>query len=115
MAVVGSIDSGLRNDQTVIFTKSVLDGVISIMLASTLGVGVLFSAVSVLILQGSIELFAGFLQHLLTDSLVVQISAVGGAMIFGIGASLAFDTKIKVANLLPAFFVAAGYYFFLLA
>ena len=114
MAVVGSIDSGLRDDQSIIYTKSVLDGVTSLMLASTLGVGVLFSAFAVLIYQGSIELFAGFLQHLLTDSLIVQISAVGGVMIFGIGANLVFDIKIKVANLLPAFLFAAGYYFLFL-
>ena len=114
MAVVGSIDSGLRDDQSIIFTKSVLDGVISVMLASTLGVGVLFSAIPILLYQGSIELFAGFLQHLLTDSLVVQISAAGGVMIFGIGANMVFDTKIKVANLLPAFLVAVGYYFLFL-
>ena len=114
MAVVGSIDSGLRDDQGVIFTKSVLDGVTSIILASTLGFGVAFSAIAVLLYQGSIEFFAGFLQNVFTDTLIVQISAIGGVMIFGIGVNMVLDAKIKIANLLPALPVAVGYYFLLL-
>jgi len=115
MAVVGSIDSGLRDDQSVIFTKSVLDGVFSLILASTMGVGVLFSAFPVLIYQGSIEFFAGFLQDVFTDTLVAQIAGVGGLMIFGIGTNTALDTKIKIANLLPGFLIALVYYFLFLA
>lgn len=114
MAVVGSIDSGLRDDQSVIFTKSVLDGMTSIILASTLGFGVAFSAVVVLLYQGSIEFFAGFLQNVFTDSLVTQIAAIGGVMIFGIGINVVLDAKIKIANLLPALPIAVGYYFLLL-
>ena len=114
MAVVGSIDSGLRNDQSVILTKSVLDFVGSMIFASSLGVGVLFSAVPVLLYQGTLEFFAGFLQYVLTPDLVVQISAVGGVMILGIGANMVVNAKIKVANLLPGFLVAAGYYYLLL-
>ncbi|MCL2569156.1 MAG: DUF554 domain-containing protein [Oscillospiraceae bacterium] len=115
MAVIGSIDSGLRDDQTIIFTKSVLDGVISLLLASTLGFGVLFSAISVFLYQGSIEIFAGFLQNVFTDSLITQISAMGGVMIFGIGVNLVVDAKIKIGNLLPALLVAVGYYFLILS
>ena len=114
MAVVGSIDSGLRGDQSVIFTKSVLDGVAALILASTLGFGVLFSAVAVLLYQGSIEFFAGFFQDVFTESLVTQISAVGGVMILAIGANMVLDAKIKVANLLPGLLVAVGYYFLFL-
>ena len=115
MAVVGSIDSGLRGDHSIVFTKSVLDALTSIILASTLGLGVLFSAVAVFIYQGSIEFFAGFLQNVFTDPLITQISAVGGVMIFAIGLNMVLDAKIKVANLLPGLLVAAAYYFLILA
>jgi len=111
MAVVGSIESGLGNDRNIIFTKSILDGITSMVLASTLGLGVLFAAVPILIYQGCIESFAGALQNVLTESLVAQISAVGGVMILGIGFNLVMNTKIKIANLLPGFLVAVGYYY----
>lgn len=111
MAIVGSIDSGLRNDQSIILTKSLLDGVSSVALASSLGVGVLFSAVAVFVYQGSIEFFAGRLQDLVTYELINQITAVGGVMILGIGANMAFETKIKVANLLPGLLFGVLYYY----
>ena len=114
MAIVGSLDSGLRGDHSIIFTKSVLDAVSSVILASTFGVGVLFSAVSVFIYQGSIEFFAGHLQNVITDGLIVQISAVGGVMILAIGFNMVFGKRIeriKAANLLPAFIFAVGYYY----
>jgi len=114
MAVVGSIDSGLRDDQSVIITKSILDAVSSVILASSLGIGVLFSAFAVLFYQGSLELFAGLLQNIFTPALVMQISAVGGVMILGIGANMVVSAKIRVANLLPGFFIAAGYYYLFL-
>ena len=114
MAIVGSIDSGLRDDQSVIFTKSILDGVSAMIFASTLGFGVLFSAGAVLVYQGLIEFFAGYLQNVLTSSLVTEISAVGGVMIMAIGVNMVVETKIKVANLLPGFIVAVGYYYIFL-
>jgi len=114
MAIVGSINSGLLNDQSVIITKSILDGVSAVFFASSLGVGVLFSAGPILLYQGSIELFAGFLQNALTSDLVTQISAVGGVMILGIGFNLTLGAKIRVANLLPGFLFAIGYYYFIL-
>ena len=111
MAVVGSIESGLGNDRSIIYTKSILDGITSMMLASTLGLGVLFAAIPVLLYQGSIELFAGSLKGILTDTLVTEISAVGGVMILSIGFNLVMNAKIKVANLLPGFLIAVGYYY----
>lgn len=110
MAVVGSIDSGLRGDQSIIISKSIIDAAAAMALASTFGAGVLFSAFAVLIYQGSIEFFAGHLQDVLTPELIGQISAVGGVMILGIGVNMALDAKIKVANLLPGFLVAVAYY-----
>ena len=110
MAVVGSIESGLGNDRSIIYAKSILDGVCAMVLASSLGLGVLFSAGVILLYQGSIELFAGFLQNTLTEPLIVQISAAGGVMILGIGLNMTLNAKIKVANLLPGLLFAAGYY-----
>ena len=114
MAIVGSLESGLGNDRSTIFTKSIMDGITSIMLASTLGLGVLFSAVPILLYQGSIEFFAGALNSVLTDPLVTQISATGGVMILGIGFNMVLNAKLKVANLLPGFVVAVGYYYLFL-
>ncbi|MCL2753221.1 MAG: DUF554 domain-containing protein [Defluviitaleaceae bacterium] len=114
MAVVGSLNSGLLGDRSIILTKSIIDSVAAMALASTLGFGVLFSAFSVFLYQGFIEFFAGFLQPFLTDGLIAQISAVGGVMILGIGVNVALDAKIRVANLLPAFVFAVLYYIVIL-
>jgi len=114
MAVVGSIESGLRNDYNTIFTKSILDGVIAMVFSSYMGFGVLFSAFSVLLYQGTIEFFAGYLQHILTMDLITQISAAGGIMILALGFNMVVDAKIKVANLLPGLLFAVGYYYLFL-
>ncbi|MCL2099239.1 MAG: DUF554 domain-containing protein [Oscillospiraceae bacterium] len=113
MAIVGSIESGLRNDQSIIFTKSVIDGVSAVVFASSFGAGVLFAAAAVFVYQGSIEFFAGYLQNILTDELITQLSAAGGVMIFAIGLNMAASAGIKTANLLPGFLFAAGYYYLL--
>jgi len=114
MSIVGSIESGLRGDRSIIMMKSTLDGVSSMIFASTLGVGVLFSVVAILVYQGSIEYFAGYLQNVLTGALVTQISAAGCVMILGIGLNMAINAKIRVANLLPGLVFAAVYsYLFL--
>ena len=114
MAVVGSIESGLRNDYSIIVTKSIIDAVAAMVFASYLGLGVLFSAFPVFIYQGTIEFFAGFLQNVLTTGLITQISAVGGLMIMALGFNMTLGAKIKVANLLPGLVVAVGYYFVVL-
>jgi hypothetical protein len=115
MAIIGSIESGLKNDRSIIFTKSILDGISAMIFASTFGFGVLFSALVVLVYQGSIEFFSGYLQNVLTDELITQISAVGGVMILGLGLNMALKVEIKVANFLPAFLFAVGYYIIILS
>jgi len=110
MAVVGSIESGLKGDHSIIITKSIIDGVAAMVFASYLGLGVLFSALSVFVYQGIIEFFAGFLQNILTASLIDQVSAVGGLMILALGLNMTAGAKIKVANLLPGLLFAVGYY-----
>jgi len=107
MAIVGSIESGLTGEHSIVITKSVIDAFSSVVLAATFGVGVLFSAVPVLLYQGGIEFFASRLQDVFTAGLVTQLSATGGVMIFAIGINMVFGEKIKVANLLPGFIFAA--------
>ncbi len=110
MAIIGSLESGLMGDHNILFAKSILDGVTSIILASTLGIGVIFSAVAVFIYQGAIIVFAGFLEPLLTAEVIREISIIGGILIFGIGTNMLEITKIKTANLLPAIIVPVLYY-----
>ena len=110
MSIVGSISAGLSQDYSVIFTKSILDGVSAIIFASTFGVGVLFSAAVILLYQGSIELFAGVLEPFLSDALVLQLSAAGSVMIFALGINMVLKSKLKTANMLPGLAVAVVYY-----
>jgi uncharacterized protein len=110
MAVIGSLDSGLRGDHTMLYAKSVIDGITAMILSSTLGVGVIFSAAVVFIYQGAIIIFAGLLEPLLTIDVIREISIIGGILIFGIGLSMMEIKKIKTVNLLPAIIVPVFYY-----
>lgn len=102
MAIVGSLDSGLRGDHSTLIAKSILDGVNSIILASTLGPGVMLSAVSVLLYQGSIALLAQVIQPILTERAITEMSAVGGVLILGIGLNMIRKERIPVGDLLLA-------------
>jgi len=114
MAIIGSLESGLRGNYDILFAKSVLDGITSMILATTLGIGVIFSAGAVFIYQGAIILFAGSLEPLLTIQVIREISIIGGILIFGIGLNMLEIIKIKTANLLPAIIVPVIYYFLIL-
>ena len=105
MAIVGSIDSGLRGNHDTLFAKSLLDGVMSIALASTMGVGVMLSAVAVLIYQGGIALLAQLVAPLLTEAMITEMSAVGGVLIMGIGFNMFRKEHISVGDMLPAIFL----------
>lgn len=109
MAVVGSLDAGLSGKYDTLFAKSILDGVSALLFATTLGVGVLFSAVPILIYQGAIALLAGLMQPLLSDAVVALMSGTGGLLIAGLGLNMLGIEKIKVGNLLPAIFVPIIY------
>ncbi|ERK32374.1 DUF554 domain-containing protein [Clostridium intestinale] len=109
MAVVGSLESGLLGKYDILFTKSILDGVTALILSSTLGIGVILSAFSVLVYQGLITLAASLLQNILTTPIVNEMSAVGSLLIIGIGLNMLGITKIKVANMLPAIFIPVIY------
>lgn len=102
MAIVGSLESGLKGNHDTLFAKSLLDGITSIIFTSSLGIGVIFSSVTVLIYQGAITLGAGFLSSLLSGEVISNISAVGSILIIGLGLNMLGVTKIKIANLLPA-------------
>lgn len=105
MAIVGSLESGLRGNHDTLFTKSILDGISSIIFTSSLRIGVIFSAVTVFVYQGSITLGAGLLSGVLSTSVITNMSAVGGLLIIGLGLNMLGVTKIKIANLLPAIFL----------
>ncbi|MBQ7566671.1 MAG: DUF554 domain-containing protein [Oscillospiraceae bacterium] len=106
MTVMGSINAGLRGDNEMLFTKSLLDMFAAMMLAASLGVGVALSALSILIVQGGIALLAGTLEPLLTATAVNEITCVGSIMVIAIGLNLIGATKIKVANLMPGILLA---------
>lgn len=105
MTIVGSLNAGLNGDNTMLFTKSMLDLISSAMLSVSLGIGVLFSATFVLIFQGSIVLLAQFLQPILTNSAINEITCAGSLMILALGLNIIGVTKIKIANYLPAIII----------
>ena len=106
MTIVGSLNSGLRGDHSLIFTKSLLDLFSSMMLAASLGIGVLCSAAFVLVFQGSLVLLSQVIAPVLTEAAIAEITCAGSLMILALGLNLLGITKIKVANLLPAMLVA---------
>jgi len=112
MAIVGSLEDGLTGDFSMLAAKSVLDGIMAIIVASTMGIGVLFSAIPVFIYQGAITLLAEFISPVLSDQLVLNLSYIGSALIFGIGVNQVFGKKIKTGNMLPALLIPIVYELF---
>jgi uncharacterized protein len=109
MGIIGALDSGIRGDHAVLYTKSIIDGFTSIILTTTLGIGVIFSAIPVMLYEGIVALFATqidrFIPKAFMDQFIVEMTATGGIMIFAIGLNLTGMTKIKVANFLPGIVV----------
>jgi uncharacterized membrane protein YqgA involved in biofilm formation len=106
MMIVGSILDGTVGDADILYIKSLLDGVASIALSSTLGIGVAFSALSVLIVQGTITLLASHILFLQKPLVLEAVTASGGLLIVGIGTNLLEITKIRIGNFLPALLFA---------
>lgn len=102
MAIVGSLQSGLTGDHEMIYTKSMLDGISSIIFASSLGYGVVFSAVAVFVYQGAIVLLAQWIAPFLSDAVIVEMTCTGSLLIIALGLNMLGLTRIKVANYLPA-------------
>lgn len=105
MAVVGSLDNGIRGDDSTLVAKGVIDCITAAVLASTLGVGVMMSAVVVFLYQGAISLLGVFIEPYLTTAVISQMSFTGSILIFAIGINMFGFIKIKVGNMLPAIFM----------
>lgn len=110
MAIVGSLESGIQGEHSTLFAKSILDGITSAIFASTLGIGVAFSALAVFIYQGSITILSSFIKDLFVPELINEMSAVGGILIMAIGINIMDIKKIKVGNMLPAIFIPIIYF-----
>lgn len=110
MAVVGALDSGIRGDHSTLIAKAILDGITAVVFTSSLGIGVMLSAVPVLIYQGAIALLGNAVAPFLSDAVITEMSAVGGLLILAIGINMLLDQNIKVANLLPAILVPFLYF-----
>ena len=109
MAVVGSLQDGLTGDHATLFAKSLLDFLIIIVMASSMGIGCLFLFIPIGIFQGSITLLAELIKPYVTSALVDDISLVGSVMIFAVGVNSVFNKKFRVGNMLPALLVTAVY------
>ena len=112
MAIVGALQSGLTGNHDTLFAKSLIDGIASIVMASSLGFGVLLSAGLILIYEGGITLFANVLAPLLTDSVINEMTCVGSLLIVGLGLNMLKLTELKIMNYAPAVFfpILFGYF-----
>ncbi|MDA8213147.1 MAG: DUF554 domain-containing protein [Clostridia bacterium] len=106
MAIMGSIQDGLTGKTDTLFAKSMLDGISAIIFTSTMGIGVIFSAIPVLLYQGSITLAAASVKEFLSPHVVAEMTATGGILILGIGINILGIKVIRVGNLLPAILFA---------
>ena len=113
MAIIGSINDGLRGDSSVLFVKSALDFTTAIIFGATLGFGVIFTFIPLLIYQGGITLLAGSLSGILQGDVLTQLCAVGYSIIMAIGINFIFDKKFKTLNMLPSIFLPVVYHYIL--
>jgi len=114
MAIVGSIQSGLTGNHEILFSKAVLDGITAVTFAATMGVGVVFSGISVLVYQGTITILASTMQSLLNPVVVSEMTAIGGVIIMGIGLNFLISNRMRVGNMLPSIFIPIIYYMILM-
>lgn len=105
MAIMGPLEDGLRGDYKILLVKSLLDGISSLIFSASMGIGVLFSAIPVLVYQGSISLMAGAIKPFLTPAIMNNLTSLGGVLILGIGTNILKLTNVKIANLLPGIFL----------
>ena len=113
MAIVGSIQDGLQGDYSLLAAKALLDFIIVMILASSMGKGAVFSAIPVFLLQGGVTLLARFIQPLMTETALSYLSLTGSALIFCVGINLVWDSGLKVANMLPTIVFAVIFAFIL--
>ncbi|MDC7221766.1 MAG: DUF554 domain-containing protein [Spirochaetales bacterium] len=113
MTILGSLQSGLENRHDILYAKSILDGICSVILASSLGIGVIFSALAVLVYQGALSLLASFIGPYATEEIIREIGIVGGIMIFSIGINILELKRIRTGNFLPALLIPPVWLVFL--
>ncbi len=114
MAIIGSINDGLTGDSSVLFIKSALDFINAIIFGATLGFGVIFTCIPILIYQGGISLLAGTLSGILQGELLEQICMVGYAIIMAIGFNFFLEKKFKTLNMVPAIILPVAYHYILI-
>jgi len=112
MSIMGALESGISKNHTILYAKSLLDGISSVIFASSLGIGVIFSSVSVFLYQGTITLMASYLKQFLVLSVVNEMSSIGGLLIVAIGLNMLEVKKIRIGNMLPSIFIPLIYYIF---
>lgn len=105
MTIVGSLQSGLSLDHSTLFAKSLIDGIAAVVLASSLGFGVLFAGILCLVYEGALALCAQFIEPFLTTSVINEMTCVGSLLIVGVGINMLFKNKICVMNSVPAVFL----------
>ena len=112
MAIVGALQSGLTGNHDTLFAKSLIDGIAAIVMASSLGIGVLLSAGLILVYEGGITLFANVLAPLLTDSVINEMTCVGSLLIVGLALNMLKLTNLNIMNYAPAVFfpILFGYF-----
>lgn len=108
MTIVGSIQDGILGDWSILATKAILDFIIIVVMTCSLGKGAAYSAIPVLIIEGSITLLASFLKPLMTDLAMEYLSMIGSILIFCVGVNLVWGKKVRVANMLPAVALAVA-------
>ena len=115
LAIIGALDSGLRGNHEILITKGVIDGFSALVLTTTLGIGVLFSVIPVVLYQGTIALLATQIERWLSEDvlngLILELTSVGGILIVAIGLNLLNVVKIRIGNLLPSIIIVGGVYY----
>lgn len=106
MAILGSIEDGLGHSPNLLYTKSMMDGITAIAFSASMGIGVMFSAIPILIYQGSITIFAEFIHRFLTEPMIAEMTAVGGLMLIGLSLNLLRIKTVPVMNFIPALLIA---------
>lgn len=104
MTIIGSLEAGLVGDNTTLLTKTVIDGTTAILLASSLGIGVAFASVPILVIEGSLTIFAVFLEPVLPPIIITEVIAVGSLLLIGLGLNIMNITDLKIMNYTPAMF-----------
>lgn len=102
MAIIGSLESGLLGDHSTLYAKSILDGIVSILLGSSLGAGVILSSIPVLLYQGAITLLASSMEPFLSSAVINEVVVVGSLLLIGLGMNMMDITKLKIMNYVPA-------------